>query len=288
MLRGIINMGLFSERYGLKKRREVLQLSDMDLPLRTSIFNYLYTLLARKWWNKLPNGSRMMGHGYRIARKIWDTIWHQPIDEFLEDLFFARLKGYVLKAPWYDVYDLLEFIAAEEKLGLNEAEVNQILEREMSGYRFIDGKFVPISDATELAPIENALDLPEPFAGARKHIKNALEKLSQKPEPDLRNAIKEAISAVESAARIVTGKEKAVLSDALKVLEQKGKLHTALRKAWEHLYGYTSDEGGIRHAMLHEPDLDFALTKYMVVSCAAFVNLLSFRGAQGIGSRSLP
>jgi CBS domain-containing protein len=99
--------------------------------------------------------------------------------------------------------------------------------------------------------------------------------LSQKPDPDLRNAIKEAISSVESAARVLTGKPKATLSDAIKILEKARQVHPALKDAWIKLYGYTSDEPGVRHAMTEEPGIDFATAKYMVVSCAAFVNLLS-------------
>lgn len=61
------------------------------------------------------------------------------------------------------------------------------------------------------------------------------------------------------------------------MLESDGRVHPALKEAWVKLYGYTSDEGGLRHAMQEEPDIDFATVKYMVVSCAAFVNLLSAR-----------
>lgn len=134
---------------------------------------------------------------------------------------------------------------------------------------------MPVSDKAELSAIDDALDISERFVSARKHILSALDKLSQKPAPDLRNAIKEAISAVESAARIVTGNHKATLGDALKALEKNGKLHATLKDAWLKLYGYTSDEHGLRHAMTEDPRIDFPTAKYMVVSCAAFVNLLS-------------
>jgi hypothetical protein len=110
---------------------------------------------------------------------------------------------------------------------------------------------------------------------ARAHIIDALGKLGQRPQADLRNAIKEAVSAVESAARVVTGIEKATLDDALKVLERTGRVHPTLKAAWSKLYGYTSDEHGVRHAMTEDPKVDFKTAKYMVVSCAAFVNLLS-------------
>ena len=93
--------------------------------------------------------------------------------------------------------------------------------------------------------------------------------------------MKEAISAVESAARAVTGRDKATLGNLLEILKKERGLHPALEKAWSSLYGYTSDEDGVRHAMISEPDVDFALAKYMVVICAAFVNYLCTRFSEG-------
>ena len=48
-----------------------------------------------------------------------------------------------------------------------------------------------------------------------------------------------------------------------------------LEEAFNKLYGYTSNEGGIRHALSEgdtPPTFDDA--KYMLVSCSAFVNYL--------------
>lgn len=38
---------------------------------------------------------------------------------------------------------------------------------------------------------------------------------------------------------------------------------------------YTSDEGGIRHAMLEEPNIGYDEAKYMAVACSAFVNFIA-------------
>jgi hypothetical protein len=46
-----------------------------------------------------------------------------------------------------------------------------------------------------------------------------------------------------------------------------------MREAMTKLYGYTSDEGGIRHAMIEESKIDDAEAKFMIVACSAFVNL---------------
>lgn len=75
-------------------------------------------------------------------------------------------------------------------------------------------------------------------------------------------------------ARIVAESPKATLSDALKAMEKSGTLHPALKEGFMKLYAYTSDEGGIRHAMLDEPNLTAADARYFLLSCTSFVNYL--------------
>jgi hypothetical protein len=78
--------------------------------------------------------------------------------------------------------------------------------------------------------------------------------------------------------RIITNNPKASVGDALKNLEKLGiKLHPSLKIAFGKLYGYTSDQGGIRHSLLDQSDVDFEDAKFMLVSCSAFVNLLKAR-----------
>jgi hypothetical protein len=50
---------------------------------------------------------------------------------------------------------------------------------------------------------------------------------ARKPNPDYRNNIKEAISAVESAARIISNKPTATLGDAIKIVDERFALHPA-------------------------------------------------------------
>jgi hypothetical protein len=98
--------------------------------------------------------------------------------------------------------------------------------------------------------------------------------LSDREDPDYRNSIKESISAVESACQTITGERKATLGDALNRIETHMHLHGALKSGFKKLYGYTSDEDGIRHAILDEKDISFSDAKYMLVSCSSFTNYL--------------
>lgn len=151
--------------------------------------------------------------------------------------------------------------------------MNRFLERELSAYRFVSGQLTDITDAQEIEMLESAL-ADSRFAGVTAHLERSLELYANRENPDYRNSIKESISAVESMARIVAENPKATLSDALKALEKRGTLHPALKEGFMKLYAYTSDEGGIRHAMLDEPNLTAADARYFLLSCTSFVNYL--------------
>lgn len=263
----------FSERMGFRSARSLFQINDIDEPLRVALYNLLHSGIVGDWFD--GNGRR--GFGYTAGELIWTEFFRRPIDTFrnVPHEFAYELKIFINERPWYEVYDLLEFCASNLAHRPKEDVVNLVLERDMSGYRLRDGKVVPVTDAIELSAIDEALGVSDDFKGAREHVREALAKLARRPNPDLRNAITEAVSAVESAARIVTGIPKATLGDALKVLEKNGNVHPALKDAWLKLYGYTSDEHGLRHAMTENPNIDFSTAKYMVVTCSAFVNLLS-------------
>ena len=75
---------------------------------------------------------------------------------------------------------------------------------------------------------------------------------------------------------MIVGDEKATLGDALKKLEDNGvQIHGALKEGFKKLYGYTSDQGGIRHAEgMFESNVTFEEAKFMLVSCSAFINYL--------------
>jgi hypothetical protein len=151
----------------------------------------------------------------------------------------------------------------------------------MSAYRIVGDQVTPITSSDELSTIEDALDTTSGLTGASTHLRRALELLSDRRNPDYRNSIKESVSAVEAVAQSVTGNSNATLGAALKAISTKAPMHPALNKSLSSLYGYTSDSNGIRHALLESSDLDFVDAKFMLSACAAFVNYLIGKSAQG-------
>lgn len=60
----------------------------------------------------------------------------------------------------------------------------------------------------------------------------------------------------------------------MKEIAKRAEIHKGLQSGFLKLYGYTSDEGGIRHAILEEKSIGFDEAKFMLVACSAFVNFL--------------
>lgn len=277
----------FSQRKGYTPVREQIQIEGMSPELRNSLWNALDIFLFRA---KRPHSfaGYYSPSGYdefrieRIGQSLWVGYFKRPLDTLPHSAIniLGEIRRYFFSCEWFEVYDFLEFILRNvpvDKILIRT--INEVLEEELSAYRFIESTFVQITEPQEIESLEAALADNE-FPGVSEHLRRALELLSDRKKPDYRNSIKESISAVESISRIIVGEKKATLGDALKKLERDGKLHPALKEAFVKLYGYTSDEGGIRHAMLEEPNLTADDAKFFLVSCAAFVNYLKAKIAK--------
>lgn len=155
--------------------------------------------------------------------------------------------------------------------------MNSRFEMNLVGFRFVSGELVRVTEPSEVAAVEQAVDsggLPA------THIRRALELLSNRESPQYANVVHESIHAVEAKIAAMTGKN--VLSEGLKALEAAGySIHPALGGGWTKLYGYSSDAEGIRHALVRNEEIDEPLALYFFVSCSAFVNFLRKLEANG-------
>ena len=91
-----------------------------------------------------------------------------------------------------------------------ESALNEMRQRELSGYRFVAGPLTKVADEQELHALGEALADDE-FPGVRAHLTSAIQLLSDRQQPDDRRSIKESISAVESLAQARTNDSKATL-----------------------------------------------------------------------------
>jgi hypothetical protein len=274
-------MPKFSQRYGYTEIERAFQRERIDNTLRTALWNLLSVYI----WDLWEHPSEI--HGYSetskrinmLSKRLWFHYFKRDMDalpEFRGDFdrggAYDVFKEYFFHCKWYEVYDFIEFLIQDGGTLITPKKIeilNQVLERENAAYRIVGNEIVEITDTNEIKAIEDALNHPD--APVREHIRAALAMLSDRKQPDYRNSIKEAISAVEATCRLVTGMAAATLGDALKKIPN---LHPALQKSFLALYGFTSDASGIRHSLLEEPNLTYADAKFMLAACSAFVSYL--------------
>ena len=290
-------MQTFSERMGYEPdRSQLCQLDGMDYRLRMAVWNFLYG----RYFSRVAQREVLL-----LNFGIWEDLMIKRADEIFSSVGFDQqqllhqiaeqprrivntfmeknISGWYFRAPWNKAYDLLEYALTKatlpSTLQQNFKDANKMLAQEGSGYRFVGEQLTPITNDLECAEVESAYHHNAPFDLASKHIDQAVRHLSDRDNPDFRNAIKESISAVESAVKMASGEK-----DLPKGLN-KLSMHSQLGQAWANMYNWTSDEEGIRHGMTQEsPAVGLSEARYMVVTCSAFVNYLVAEYGQGATS----
>jgi hypothetical protein len=271
----------FEQAEGAEPLPVQLQLRELSDELRAALWAVFYesfqTSIAR-------------GHGGIAPRPYFVDPWlgilydkHVDRDHKMADEFDSRwaavgpeLKTIFEDADYTDVFGFVQWVLRHPKrpYGLPE-RVERALINSRAAYRLIEDRtIVPIASAEEGVAIEQAFaDVSSTeFRGARTHLQNAAAELTGGNWP---GSIRESIHAVESVARVLDPGSN-TLGPALVGLEKSIRLHGALKAGFGSLYGYTSDEKGVRHALLAEgaPQVDETDALYMLGSCAAFVSYL--------------
>ena len=269
----------FSQRMGLTPVEAILQTEGMSDALRNSLWNVFDGHL---WSSEGFIYDEMGDWGSMddFSRALWSDFFKRRVDARggTPSTVLENIRVFFFKSQWFEVYDFVEFVANYFDNNMLNEVLNKILERELAGFRLISGSLVPVTAKEEVEAVKEAVEDTR-YKGVTTHLRQALDHLSNRKNPDYRNSIKESISAVESLTKELTKNPKATLGDALQLLEKTDRLHPALRKGLSALYGYTSDEQGIRHAMLKEPSLSATDATFFLVSCSAFINYLKAKTA---------
>lgn len=275
-------MPSFSERYGYAAPQGIPIPEQLKPETVRRVWSVFY-LLKYQHENDYLSMSIDFSH---YARRLWFRFYKLPVDEIPDggrgvvDAIRSTFYNY----SWLEILDFIEFHLKTSDASHDEefrGLVNLVFEEENEAYRVIGGQVVCITDEAELEAVEVSLSHSGEFAHISAHIEAALKLLSDRPKPDFRNAIKEAISAVEAASKAITRDSHATLGQALKKVPG---LHEPMRDAFFKLYGYTSNANGIRHALMDDPNLTQAEAKFMVVACASFSNYL-VESAQALAGR---
>lgn len=276
-------MASFAERMGHRAARTIVQSDELDEDTRTELWNVLVRLqsllgdVATDTYGQDDTENNVLG-------AVWTWDFKMARDEWRNDAqVWNLIKGQVQQGEWFDALDLIESIvkyldqyetpATEGHWSALAEAFNNRFETYLVGFRFIGKEITPVDSTVEAEAISAAQEDVGGIPGARHALERATELLADRQNPDYANSIKESISSVEAVVKKITGEGK--LGAGLGKLEAAGlTVHPALRQAWSKMYGWTSDEDGIRHGGVDAATADQALAKYMLVTCSAFVSYL--------------
>jgi hypothetical protein len=271
----------FSQRTGFEPIPPQLKLGEVPAELRRLFYYYTSLEIDRESYTQYS--SRVFRDEWRrVAMDLHVLFFKEPADEFDYGAYEnkERLKDFIDRANIGRLFDLIEFFVRhhgcsdEMKRELADAFVTA-----RAAYRVFDNKYIAaIGTEEQGAAFECAVSEAEAknATAVRKQLIAAGLALRDGHWAD---SVRESIHAVEAmAVRLAPGTE--TLGAALKVLEQGGHLHGSLKAAFGSLYGYSSDEEGVRHALVfgNEAQVDEADALFMLGACASFVSYLLARG----------
>ena len=273
----------FSERYGYKPVRDIIQKESIDDALKNGLWSGFHSYI----WNRIEHGHNQSSFTrnsniYSLVESYWLNLFKNPTDtipQWTSDSL-KIIRDYFFNCAWHEIYSLIEETIEHypyQRVSNKDSfitNINNMLERENSAYRIINDEIIPITSEQEIQSIETALENTNQYLGVQQHLNQALKLMSDRQKPDYRNSIKESVSALEGMCQKILKKDKVTLGDAIGQIEKQYPIHPALKASIKSLYGYTSDADGIRHAMLDESNLSYIDAKFMLVACTNFINYL--------------
>ena len=272
----------FSQAQGYEEIPGPLKLGELPKEERTRIWNLFYTHLSNSMSpsDLLGNGP-WIGRGWKDILRAAHIDFHGGrLDEWKSDFrpVCKELREYIETQPFNKVFDLIQFV-------LRRSECTSDFRRQMQGtfdecrlaYTIDIARpptILPTVTPEEGRTVIDALRTLRQAGlnGSAAHLRKASERINA---GDWAGSVRESIHSVESVARQLDPGA-ATLGPALSSVEKRGALHPALKEAFSKLYGYTSDEQGVRHALLDRPDANVGIDEavFMLGACASFASYL--------------
>lgn len=276
----------FEQAEGRTPLPRQLALREMPPELVAPLWGYVHSsMIAARSYQEYADD--VIGPPWAGILRSWH-IYHQHgmADEFSKnfEVSIRRVKAIFASGDYVSILGFIQFVLRHpERPAQFVSTIDVILRRVHAAYRVLDRRtIVPVASDEEAVAVATAFKTlaGSQYSGAKAHLQRAAEELTAGRYGD---SVRESVHAVEAVARGLEPSA-ATLSPALAKLEKAGKMHPALKRGLSALYGYASDEKGVRHALVDTPGaaVDEAEAMYMFGACAAFVTFLiqKDKGAQ--------
>ena len=289
----------FSQRYGYEPLPEPMRLGHLSNDLRRKVYDAICHFLK----HMIPEHYDLMKE-ISQTDKDWITCVLAKIQKIPETDIYVDyrevsnlFKPTILKGEFHQVLSCLEIIFNEShihgqyitpstKIISLRKEITLLFDQYNAAYWLNISQppywFFPRTSKEEGEAVQQAIEIIHQggMNGAVTHLRKAAKFINTGDHSD---SIRESMNTVESIARTIDPASSKTLAPALKSLENKGLLkHTALKEAFIKLYGYTSDEQGIRHPLLDQNLADVGLDEalFMFGACASFAAYLTRKDQQ--------
>ena len=273
----------FSQTQGYEEIPGPLKLEELPREARVQIWNTYYESLVEccSFFEESDHLEYVGGVWAEILRS--KHLQHDilPLDDLRYDYVDMGdgLRHCIEALPFNKVFDLIQFILRHSSCPPDLAAMMKgVFSRCGLAYTIDAGEpptIVPAVTPEEGTAVVEALHTLRKagLGGAASHLRNASECINAR---DWAGSVRESIHAVESVARQLDPDASRTLGPALASIEKHGTLHPALKDAFNKLYGYTSDEQGVRHALLDRPDHNVGMDEalFMLSACASFASYL--------------
>ena len=271
----------FSQAQGYENLPRPLKFEELPKDARTRIWNVFYSFMTATSVYHEDFGQSDLGDDWgKILYETQVDFDIVPLDKVSYDLDdnLDSIRKSINESTFNKVFDLIQFVLRHAScptgffVEMGDAFVSCRL-----AYTIDEGppptiipSVTPIEGKTIIKAMETLRKAG--LGGSAEHLRKASECINGQ---DWAGSVRESIHAVESVARQLDPKS-STLGQALASLERSSGLHHGLKKSFSSLYGYTSNEQGIRHALFDQDSANVGMDEavFMLGACASFCSYL--------------
>jgi hypothetical protein len=239
-------------------------------------------------WHKIVLELQRINRVPPQAYEVSDSVAQQNATAILNELPWERVFDFCERLPSYLAQEVVRQLEdgdwgvttpkSEAQLFLSN-EIQRLFQEENLAFEFRDGLVqrrgrrhtVDRVSGAETVLADARLDT------ARKHYTKALRYFRDRVKPDPENAVKEAVCAVEAAAKDLFQNAKATtLGDSIKWLmgAEPGKLPKAIGQTFTGLYGFRNGGDGVAHGGTTGGAATTSVAEYALAVAASQIILL--------------